>query len=189
MRPLVLVLSFASCSFIATFDPNQLKRDGGVTDGGGGAEGTGGMGGSDAAIPDASSRDAAVHCSHESQCSDGIGCTVDTCNTTTGVCEHMPNNAACPASSTCFTGACQPGGTNDPSGCVQIPIQCSSSTPVCDSTLGCVECVQASDCRAPDCCTTMQCINNQCFTAASCASGLVCCANAGTCLGCQTRCR
>ena len=50
-------------------------------------------------------------CTSDSQCDDGLACTVDHCDVDTGVCSHVPNDGLCPPGYACFLGkGCYPGG-------------------------------------------------------------------------------
>jgi hypothetical protein len=50
-------------------------------------------------------------CSSDSQCDDGLACTVDHCDVDTGVCAHVPDDSLCPAGFACFPiKGCYPGG-------------------------------------------------------------------------------
>jgi hypothetical protein len=56
----------------------------------------------EATLPDMRVADMHVPgCTSNTDCDDGVACTVDTCNTSTGVCSHQPNDALCPAGFTC----------------------------------------------------------------------------------------
>jgi hypothetical protein len=123
-----------------------------------------------------------MSCVHNIDCDDGLACTVDRC--TQGTCEHLLNDTQCLSSNPCIFAHCQPEGPNaDAAGCVHTPVSCMNNR-VCDPSTGaCVECTQASDCIAPNCCATMQCSQNRCQVAAACGKdglGPICCQNTVT---------
>jgi hypothetical protein len=98
------------------------------------------------------------------------------------------SNAQCDDGSACTVDRC-----NFATGvCLYSQVQCPAATPMCDRSLGCVACVQASDCVLPDCCSTMRCHNNQCQVTNACAMngnpGTCCTSLTGACLGCHAIC-
>lgn len=100
-------------------------------------------------------------------CNDGVGCTVDGCNSTTDACEHTPNNAACDNGLYC------------------------DGAETCDALLGCqvgdtVDCDDDVACTVDSCNESLNaCVNTP--NDASCSDGLFCngvetCSGVGGCI-------
>ena len=70
-------------------------------------------------------------------CSDGVSCTVDSCDEAGGSCVSSPDDAQCDDNSLCTTDSCNP-----LSGCQNVPIDCSDGNlctqDLCDPLTGCV---------------------------------------------------
>jgi hypothetical protein len=142
----------------------------------------------DSQLHDALRSDARLECTQDQQCSDGITCTVDSCSVAR-ICQHRASDSRCPQGNPCVRYRCDPTApTADPAGCVSTRLACPSSAPACDPAVGCVQCVSAADCLAPDCCTGMQCVNDHCAVASGCSLGMTCCVRNGVCRGCQHLC-
>lgn len=119
-------------------------------------------------------------------CKDGIGCTTDSCNEATDMCQHQPSNSVCDDTFFC-TGAevCNPA-----SGCV------AGAPPDCDDAVDCTvdacdalsdRCVRTPDdsaCEDNDPCTNEACTTGGCsYDNDKCGA---CCLRAGPCLGVVT---
>ena len=98
-------------------------------------------------------------------CSDGIPCTLDSCDdTVAGGCEYTPDDAACDDSVECTLDSC-----SEISGCEYQPVDGSCddgdfcTTDTCDPVLGCSNaeitncCENASDCEDDNPCTVDSC--------------------------------
>ncbi len=138
------------------------------------------------------------HCSAGScagalrNCDDGIDCTTDSCNSTTGLCEHAPNDVACNDGiycngvETCDAHGCQPGvNPCAPRACREGTRECygCGSDAECNDGWFCsgVETCVAGQCRpgTPRCIpgqfcseTLQRCV--ECLIDADCADGNAC---------------
>lgn len=92
-------------------------------------------------------------------CNDGITCTDDVCDPTTG-CGHVPDHASCDDDVDCTLDQC--GGATGPSGCSNVPNDGMCATDVCtvgascNATAGCVggaprDCLDGNACTADAC--------------------------------------
>ncbi len=103
-------------------------------------------------------------------CDDGIECTVDTCNTTRGGCDHVATSSMCTGGQMCVVD-CPSGGGACTGGCV-APVQCSASDDSacasmggdictgawrCNTTRNQCERAPAFDCDDMDPCTVDRC--------------------------------
>jgi hypothetical protein len=100
------------------------------------------------------------------QCNDGIACTTDTCNASTGNCVYTANNAACNDGIACTTDSC-----SATTGCVFTPSNavCNDNKPctndVCAVGVGCtnnpvsngVPCDDGNACTTGDSCQAGSC--------------------------------
>jgi hypothetical protein len=204
------VIALTSCSFITDFDPAKSGGAGGT----GGKAGSGGAGGMprDAAIDGASgtggtggigtggtggaggtggSGGIMSGCTSAAECNDGFACTIDFCDIN-GMCQHTPSNNRCATTNQCTNDSCDPADpTHQADGCVHTPISCPLGL-VCDSNLGCVQCVHDADCQPADCCTPAHCANNRCNLTTQCGRQgrppLCCRTLQSSCLGCLDIC-
>ncbi|MBN1948073.1 MAG: hypothetical protein JW797_20560, partial [Bradymonadales bacterium] len=84
-------------------------------------------------------------------CNDGVGCTVDSCNEVTTSCDNNPDNALCDDGDACTIDTCDP-----VSDCVSTPDPACGST-VCGNGLcegngeDCVTCLIDCRCSGPSC--------------------------------------
>ncbi len=128
--------------------------------------------------------DAFGHCQSGTavDCDDGVGCTVDSCNEVTDLCDHDPNDAACDDTLYC-NGAewchvlndCQPGTDPCPGqGCDEVNDQCA----FCDDN---GVCEPGEDCNT---------CPNDCFTGSgvSCGNGVCETADGEDCTSCSDDC-
>ncbi len=98
-----------------------------------------------------------IHTPQDTTCADAIDCTVDTCNVTTG-CVHTPDAARCADNVACTVDTCDPA-----IGCVHTPddaacddgVACTVDT--CDSTAGCTTTVDDSACLDTSPCARSLC--------------------------------
>lgn len=108
---------------------------------------------------------ACVQCKQDSDCSDDIECTVDTC--TDSVCE----SEALPAGSECGRGVCN--GQPDEDSCVPciddadagLDTGCTTEQPACDTSqtpATCIGCISADDCEDDNDCTVESCEDGVC---------------------------
>jgi hypothetical protein len=121
----------------------------------------------------------------QTACDDGIACTSESCDASTGQCVSTPDDSACPATDKCSVGQCVAGqgctqspvdcddgnaGTRDSCnpvlGCVHVPVSCDDAiactTDVFDNGLGkCVSTPDNSACPATDKCSVGQCVAGQ----------------------------
>ena len=133
--------STSSCTHV----PNHLScTDGLPCNGAEQCDATPGTGGCKAGTP--------VVCGN----TDGIACTVESCDQATGTCDVTPNNALCPSGQTCTIGGCTngptcPGGTNAE---CQDGNQCNGAevcvTGICRPGTA-VNCNDSIDCTVDDC--------------------------------------
>lgn len=129
-------------------------------------------------------------CQTQEDCDDGVDCTTDACNSTTGECVNTPNNGACLDAFACTNNVCDP-----TIGCQALPddtacndgLPCTTDT--CDASSGCVStpddtvCDDAVACTGDVCDRVNGCVNapnealcddnNDC-TAESCDANLGC---------------
>ncbi len=97
-------------------------------------------------------------CTGDAECDDGIDCTVDACDTSTGACSSVPDNTMCDDGVPCTADACSAA-----TGCVATPqnSQCDDgiacTTDACDATAGCQFTVQDALCDDGVGCTTDAC--------------------------------
>ena len=89
----------------------------------------------DAGPLDAAARDAFSGCTSDSECDDGVECTLDRC--VDGRCAPRTDDTRCAPSSICETGRC-----DRRMGCVFEPVRCADRTECtvdsCDPAMGCV---------------------------------------------------
>jgi Lamin Tail Domain/CotH kinase protein/Dictyostelium (slime mold) repeat len=141
----------------------------------------------------------ATACSVDSQCNDGIGCTIDTC--VLGVCNFRPiagcgacaTNADCSDGNACTADVCGPLGSCQASQPVNCDDGNACTTDSCDPLLGCqhaaVNCDDANVCTTDSCSGgTCQHVNNtvSCNDGNLCTTGDVC--SGGTCGGTAVGC-
>jgi hypothetical protein len=132
------------------------------------------------------------NCTQHSDCDDGNICTLNTCDTLSGVC-NLPVNTNegqvcsddgswCTGQETCQAGSCVhefPGGNRD----------CSNPRPYCEeSSQSCVACSNPSHCDDNKECTTDSCVSGSCNNTNrnegdSCSGGV--CDNLGNCVECN----
>jgi hypothetical protein len=91
-------------------------------------------------------------------CSDGVNCTIDTCNEETDGCDHEVDDAACDDSNPCTDDSC----TVETDTCVNAPIDCSDDVnctlDTCDTSTGaCEHTVTDLACDDSDACTIDTC--------------------------------
>lgn len=95
----------------------------------------------------------AVECDDNGDCNDGLLCTTDSCELSTGSCIHAPIN--CNDSNACTVDSCNPG----TGACVHTPISCNDNnlctTDSCNMTTGCVN--TPITCNDNSACTTDSC--------------------------------
>ncbi|MGB4087590.1 choice-of-anchor E domain-containing protein [Methanothrix sp.] len=110
-------------------------------------------------------------------CSDGIDCTIDSCNEEIDECEHSPDDDFCDDYDVCNgIEICDPA-----SGCLPgTSLDCDDKDPCtidsCDPIEGCIH--TAIDCDDGDPCTIDECINGRCVHTQIPGCGCDCSANA-----------
>jgi hypothetical protein len=96
-------------------------------------------------------------------CEDGIGCTIDSCNPATGICEYAPSNVVCDLQDQCNTYTCDP-----LVGCVSQNLTCPDdglfcTVAVCVAFAGCND--QALACNVTkknkEDCGTFECVEEE----------------------------
>lgn len=88
-------------------------------------------------------------CTANSQCSDNIACTADTCNGTNGVCENVDDDDLCSDPDFCDgVDFCDPDDEDaDSNGCVNPGNPCNNNFPICDETGNdCEACTSNTEC-------------------------------------------
>jgi hypothetical protein len=105
-------------------------------------------------------------CSSPTECNDGNGCTVDTCQN--GQCVHTP--AVCNDSNSCTTDSCSNGA------CVYTPLNCADTNACTVDTCSNGACVHTPmNCADTNACTVDTCSNGTCVhTPMNCNDGTVC---------------
>ena len=96
-------------------------------------------------------------CASDGECDDGNSCTVDTCDTVVGACQHTPDTGspcddgdACTANNTCTSlGFCDGGSA------LNCDDNNSCTDDSCDSATGCVNLNNTSPCDDGNACTTV----------------------------------
>jgi len=183
-------------------DSCDNERDGGGLDAG--VTDAGDLDASDDAETDAlidedagdAERDAApIPCTES--CDDGVVCTDDSCDTTSGKCLHMPfsgarecDGIACTQADQCTDGTCKAGGANNLS-CPDDGQVCTAE--VCVVGVGCTHpTAEANDRTCNDdfnCTSSDKCTSGVCRGNSNCAAGFVCTVD-GTCqaTGCTISC-
>ena len=141
----------------------------------------------------------ATACSQDSECDDGIACTIDTCSL--GVCNFRPiagcgsctTNADCNDGNACTTDVCGPLGTCEASQPVNCDDGDACTIDSCDLLLGCQHTAQS--CDDANACTDDSCFAGACQHAnntASCTDGNLCTTgdvcSGGTCGGTPVTC-
>jgi hypothetical protein len=113
-------------------------------------------------------------------CSDGVSCTVDTCNETTDDCDHTPDDSFCDDAQFCTTGEscdpvndCQPGSPTNCSDGVDCTIDtCSETTDACDHEAVNAACDDSLFCNGSETCDLVE--GCQAGTAPDCDDGVGC---------------
>ncbi len=110
-------------------------------------------------------------CLVDEDCDDGISCTDDSCNETTGSCDFIANDGSCNDWQLCNGDeTCD---AND--GCVPGSDPCPGQ--LCIEDTGCVDCIEDNDCNNDDFCDGVEtCLDGSCQdgTAVSCDDGVGC---------------
>ncbi|MSP91257.1 MAG: hypothetical protein EXR79_05580 [Myxococcales bacterium] len=132
------------------------------------------------------------------QCDDGIACTLDGCDATTGSCTNVPDEKSCADGNPCTTNKCdvaakgcsvtpQDGGTCDDNNTCTGPDKCASGK--CAGPNSC-QCTVDANCDDKNPCTKDTCDGGKCTSTAAVASGASCdtpdkCQEAGSgiCMG------
>ncbi len=74
-------------------------------------------------------------------CDDNVGCTVDSCNTSTDACESIEDDTFCDDSNHCTTDTCDPANGHPATGCLYGTVpNCCNNDSVCDAGEGCDGC-------------------------------------------------
>jgi len=103
-------------------------------------------------------------------CNDGIDCTDDGCNPTTGACTHTPDNGACDDGNVCTRDACSP-----VNGCIYKNVDAGTD---CTSS----NCVSAATCQPVAVCAGVAYCTPSAGSTNLCQNNLNCCAASKTCV-------
>ncbi|HRX87044.1 MAG TPA: hypothetical protein P5572_18625 [Phycisphaerae bacterium] len=110
-----------------------------------------------------------ISCEFDTDCDDGDGCTVDTCNVDDEICEFAPLD--CDDDNACTLDSCADGA------CVNAPISCDDGNACtidsCDAETGCVH--EPVDCDDGDPCTADSCAAGVCSNDPICGPADGCC--------------
>ncbi len=99
-------------------------------------------------------------CMLDVDCNDGIACTANHCNTSTGVCEYTPDDGLCPDDANFCNGTeyC-----DSSLGCAHTGDPCAAGSQLCDAAgARCVDCLTDGDCDDGQDCTDDNCADGNC---------------------------
>ncbi|HUU01786.1 MAG TPA: hypothetical protein VM425_10115 [Myxococcota bacterium] len=99
-------------------------------------------------------------CELDDDCNDGVACTANHCNTSTGTCEYTPDDSLCPDDGNFCNGTEYCDGNI---GCGHTGDPCAATSQLCDATgERCVDCQTDGDCDDGIACTDDNCADGNC---------------------------